>query len=267
MEIEREGLEQTWYADLFHSLSTMDRRDKESHTVLKGISVLHTRIRDEIKQGGASDKLFVRLQRLYKESIVCSERELSACQAANLRLSKLIDLKKRPRESEISSFEPKDNQLEPPIKKHRSTILSSLNEPLEKWNGKGEVPQLCGCVPAYPDYIVAAGQQVAARTSKPRDSEDVWILATVIGYHADKNRYEVEDIMGEDVYGEGEENEQPANQKNYFLPRRAVIPLPLLEPPYDHVPSLHYAVGSNVLALYPQTTCFYPGTIVATPNK
>ena len=52
--------------------------------------------------------------------------------------------------------------------------------------------------PCDSTYIVPEGHQVAARISKPKDVEETWILASVIHFHTDKTRYEVEDIMEEE---------------------------------------------------------------------
>ncbi|WFD26187.1 hypothetical protein MNAN1_001164 [Malassezia nana] len=64
-------------------------------------------------------------------------------------------------------------------------------------------------------------------------SEEEWILATVIGtIQGDKYRYVVQDAEDESSGG-----------------------------PVDTLPSEDYAVGARVLALYPDTSCFYWATV------
>ena len=48
-----------------------------------------------------------------------------------------------------------------------------------------------------------------------------------------------------------------------------VIPLPTALPDFTkvHPPESEFERGDQVLALYPNTTCFYPGTVVQSPGK
>ncbi|KAI8380230.1 SGF29 tudor-like domain-containing protein [Blakeslea trispora] len=97
--------------------------------------------------------------------------------------------------------------------------------------------------------------QVAARQpSKEKDKSEEWILAVVIQYHADKNKYEVEDV-DQDDYGE---------KQRYMLPPRYVIPVLSSE---EARSSPEILAQQDVLALYPGTTCFYKATVVAPPSK
>ena len=56
-----------------------------------------------------------------------------------------------------------------------------------------------------------------------------------------------------------------AGAKHYMLARRAVIPLPLSEPANSSISSCFFAANTPIMALYPQTTCFYPGRVVERP--
>lgn len=42
---------------------------------------------------------------------------------------------------------------------------------------------------------------MAARQTKEKDKNEEWILAVVLQYHSDKNKYQVEDV-DQDDYGE-----------------------------------------------------------------
>eukprot|EP00128_Syssomonas_multiformis_P002462 Colp12_sorted_trinity150504_noHs@30177 len=174
-----------------------------------------------------------------------------------------------------------------------SAIINSLNASLPRWTKKGSVflkpsasllrpnfklvvfdvqtmapanfltflcfprtpPALCGSNPAPNNYIVPVGDQVAARTSQPGEEQVDWILATVVRYLPGQYKYEVEDIM---------EDDSSTGKKKYLLPSRAIIPLPKWEADPSQGP--FFNIGDTVLALYPQTTCFYAASVVDVPK-
>ncbi|KAI9307270.1 SGF29 tudor-like domain-containing protein, partial [Cunninghamella echinulata] len=102
--------------------------------------------------------------------------------------------------------------------------------------------------------ILLPGTSVAARQPKQKEKNEEWILAVVLNFHPDKNKYQVEDVE-QDEYGQ---------KQKYTLQPRNVIPIPTAGDP-DFLPEIH--VGQDVLALYPGTTCFYRATVAQTPNK
>ncbi|KAI8369365.1 SGF29 tudor-like domain-containing protein [Radiomyces spectabilis] len=98
------------------------------------------------------------------------------------------------------------------------------------------------------------GTSVAARQPKQKDKNEEWILAVVISYHADKNKYQVEDV-DQDEFGQ---------KQRYMLQPRNVIPVP----DGDEMRNFpETSAGLDVLALYPGTTCFYKATVIAPPSK
>ncbi|KAL4251861.1 SAGA-associated factor 29 [Abortiporus biennis] len=93
-----------------------------------------------------------------------------------------------------------------------------------------------------------------------RDEE--WILAVVTKcINQDKNRYEVQDP-------EPQEDGQPGACYNTTL--RAIIPLPDPNAPPDSAEHLsaypEFPTGSVVMALYPDTSCFYRAEVIASPR-
>ncbi|KAL0961072.1 hypothetical protein HGRIS_006056 [Hohenbuehelia grisea] len=93
--------------------------------------------------------------------------------------------------------------------------------------------------------------------------ENTWILAVVTKcINADKNRYEVQDA-------EPQEDGQPGLCYNTTL--RAIIPLP--DPNAAPGSSSHltayqeFPAKSTVMALYPDTSCFYRAEVIATPKE
>ncbi|OSD07247.1 hypothetical protein PYCCODRAFT_1430489 [Trametes coccinea BRFM310] len=100
----------------------------------------------------------------------------------------------------------------------------------------------------------------ADSTAGGKDEE--WILAVVTKcINQDKNRYEVQDP-------EPQEDGQPGQRYNTTL--RAIIPLPDPNAPPDSAAHLNaypeFVAGSTVMALYPDTSCFYRAEVIASPR-
>ncbi|KAF8516827.1 SGF29 tudor-like domain-containing protein [Hysterangium stoloniferum] len=91
---------------------------------------------------------------------------------------------------------------------------------------------------------------------------ETWILAVVKKcINQDKNRYEVQDI-------EEQDNGQPGQSWNTTLRNLIPLPDPLAPPNSAMHPNSYeeYPVGSIVMGLYPDTSCFYRAEVVAAPG-
>ncbi|KAG0352076.1 SAGA HAT/Core module component [Gamsiella multidivaricata] len=93
--------------------------------------------------------------------------------------------------------------------------------------------------------VIPVGHQVAARTPKDKNKPEEWILARVLSYSAEKNKYHIEDDEA-DEYGK----------------KMSVI---MIADDQDDIPE--FPAGHTVLALYPLTTCFYKAIVVQPPSK
>ncbi|CAD6196892.1 unnamed protein product [Caenorhabditis auriculariae] len=91
------------------------------------------------------------------------------------------------------------------------------------------------------------GDAVAAFSNKN------WILGEIIG-HLPGGKYEVRDV----------DEEQQKKAKAIF-PRYRLIPLPRFRADPQHDPHALFPLDAIVLALYPQTTCFYKGVVHKVP--
>ena len=120
---------------------------------------------------------------------------------------------------------------------------------------------LCGSIPVKSSWEITPGHQVAALVSKPKDPEERWILGTVVKMDKDR-KYIIEDIMETNSF---DFTAAPIIKERYTLSRKNVLPLPrwTCRP---GLPGTFYSVGSEVLALYPQTTCFYPAVVQSAPT-
>lgn len=133
-------------------------------------------------------------------------------------------------------------------------MLLNCAQTLPLWLGAcGEKPPpLCGSIPPEPNYIVKVGD-MAACLVRGAEGEENWILAEVNGYNASTGRYEVVDIDEE-------------QKETHTLSRRRVYPLPLRRANPETNPEALYHEGSIVMALYPQTTCFYKAYVSQPPT-
>ncbi|XP_001606291.2 SAGA-associated factor 29 [Nasonia vitripennis] len=134
-------------------------------------------------------------------------------------------------------------------------MLLSTAQTLPLYIGKtpgAKAPPLCGAIPAEPTYIAKMGDMVAALV-KGSEEEENWILAEVVHFNPTTNKYEVDDIDEE-------------QKDRHILSRRRVVPLPLMRADPETDPHALFAKGSIVMALYPQTTCFYKAVVNHLPT-
>lgn len=125
------------------------------------------------------------------------------------------------------------------------------------WDNTGRAPYLCGKVRWPSDLEIPPGFMVVVKVSKARETPN-WILGTVMRYFAFKNKYEVEDLDVSDDYD--------CIRKTYVLSAKVIIPLPYIVPSVFNQET-EFAIDDNVIALYPQTTSFYPATVLDVPSN
>jgi SAGA-associated factor 29 len=159
----------------------------------------------------------------------------------------------------------------------RGVLMSILNQAaltLPLWIGDigQDAPPLCGNIPPEKSYICKPGDKVAAKvknvstddpdtsmssaSSTPEDNEDEenWILAKIVSYNPITKKYDIDDIDADE------------GQERYTLSKKRILPLPLWRAnPITDADAI-FAKDSMVLALYPQTTCFYRGIVSESPT-
>ncbi|OAJ41093.1 hypothetical protein BDEG_24739 [Batrachochytrium dendrobatidis JEL423] len=195
---------------------------------LQRMNKVHGKIADrqEAKEG-FSVKAAVKLGMIYKDAIEKAEQELRVVQRAYDHLTRLISLRESSESAGIDSKR----------KKRRAESKSTVNV---KRTRVSEV----GLDTVQPDF--ETGDQVVAKIEE-------WILANMIGYAADKGKYEVEDAE--------EDDEKPGIKKRYFVSSKMLIQIPK-----DTTNIKEFSVKQKVLALFPSTTCFYQATVVLPPS-
>merc|ERR1719430_2124769 len=88
---------------------------------------------------------------------------------------------------------------------------------------------------------------VAALVKGPEDEN--WILAEVVSFNASTGKYDDEDKV------------------RHTLSKRKIIPLPTMRANPETSPEALHDPGTTVMAIYPQTTCFYKGVIKEAPSS
>ncbi|XP_040295498.1 SAGA-associated factor 29 isoform X1 [Bufo bufo] len=198
-----------------------------------------------------------KLRGLYTTAKADAEAE---CNILRRSLDKIAEIKSLLEERRIAAkIAGLYHDSEPPRKTMRRGVLMTLLQQsamtLPLWIGKpGEKPPpLCGAIPASSDYVAKPGDKVAARV-KAVDGDEQWILAEVVSYSHAANKYEVDDIDEE-------------GKERHTLSRRRIIPLPQWKANPETDPEALFQKDQLVLALYPQTTCFYRALIHTPPQR
>ncbi|KAJ6508795.1 SGF29 tudor-like domain-containing protein [Mycena sanguinolenta] len=227
---------------------------------------------DNVKQ------IYRKLHGGLEEVQAISDREVKAIDDAIERLDVLIALRKAPESAEKRIKRPRPpSPSSTPVPPAPATAVPnrvSITLPARASVG----PSPAAPVPRGPKGLLArqlplqenrkvAFHQPSGKPSgggKPStdSGENNWILAVVVRcLNNDKNRYEVQDP-------EPQENGQPGLCYNTTL--KAIIPLPDLNAPVgspSHLSSYQeFPPGSTVMALYPDTSCFYRAEVISTPK-
>ncbi|KJE89440.1 hypothetical protein CAOG_00906 [Capsaspora owczarzaki ATCC 30864] len=195
------------------------------------------------------------LQQLYATNVAKSAAQLQTLRDVQSRLRAVIDVKRnRIRETQLAALHSADVGKRT---KRRSSVINSIVGYLPTWRGSSSVlPPRVGCVAPDIAYRVPNGEQVAAYNAAVEEPDDRWILATVV--NSDSQQYEVEDIV-EDVNVD-------TSQTRHWLPAKCIVALPTWQPePHRH--EAFISKGTHVMALYPQTTCFYPAVVFSPPTE
>ncbi|KAH7639276.1 SAGA-associated factor 29 [Dermatophagoides farinae] len=206
-----------------------------------------------------------RLKSLFDKAVLDCEKEADAVRLS-LDLIQEIRNYSRSRQKKMQyAFKNKKSFI------RRGQMIKILNDcahTLPLWIGRSvneKPPPLCGAIPADLEYIPKIGDLVAAliptasdiikpstsisHLNNPNHTGD-WILAEVV--HVNGNKFEIDDI-------DEEQNER------HYLTRRSLIPLPLYRANPETNPEALHKRDTRVLALYPQTTCFYRGKVLHAP--
>lgn len=231
--------------ELMKSLRRYEEVRKSSLTSLEAINSSH-------RQAEAEDKLTPagqsKLLKQYQEGISGCEKEEEELRKALDRIYHIRELRNSMRLAARASGNKENIRRAAHMK-----MLAISAQTIPLWVGRDgeEPPELCGCIPADPNFTAEQGDMVAALVKGQDD--DNWILAEVVSFNPVTGKYDVDDIDEE-------------QKDRHTLSRRKVIPLPRWRANPDTCPEALYEKGTTVMAIYPQTTCFYKGIIKEQPS-
>lgn len=251
--------------ELQQMMSHIQEERNRSADNLSNINKTHEKMRHETR---VSAYFKSKLKGLYRTAIADAKTESELIQQT---MEKVKEVKRSQSEKQgISSSESKTSQYskvafsEERRKGMRRGVLMSMLQQnavnLPVWDSimDESPPPLCGAIPADSNYICQSGDHVAARVKYPEEEEQ-YILAEVVSFNVAIGKYDVEDI---DYSEEEGKNEKERHQ----LSRRRIIPLPLHKADPQVNPEALFLPKQTVLALYPQTTCFYKAMIHSVPK-
>jgi SAGA-associated factor 29 len=224
---------------------------------------------------------YKRLSSALKEVQQINDQEVKAIDSVLEKLDVLIALRKAPESQEKRNKRPRPpsptataSSVTPPLMSatrpvttqatsSRSSIGPSPAIPFSR-EPKARREALAKQLPLQEGRKVAFHPPVgkAADGSTAEADENTWILAVITKcINQDKNRYEVQDA-------EPQEDGQPGQCYNTTL--RAIIPLPdpsALSTSATHLNAYQeFPAGSTVMALYPDTSCFYRAEVISSPR-
>ncbi|CAM1154786.1 CCDC101 (predicted) [Pycnogonum litorale] len=222
-----------------------DEHSRSEHN-LTNIGKTHERIQHEQK---LSPYYKTKLRGLYNTAMQDVESEEEILRRALGAVHSIRSIRNEKRLAARHSDRPKETIRRGALMKMLQQ--SALTLPLFIGKIGEDPPPLCGAIQAEPNYIAKVGDMVASLVKGP-DGDENWILAEVFHYNTSTNKYDVDDIDEE-------------QKERHTLSRRRVIPLPLMRANPDTNVEALFPKGMLVMALYPQTTCFYPAIVQELP--
>lgn len=231
--------------ELMKTLKKCDSARKVSEAGLDVVNAQHKEVEAEGLFSVASQG---KLVKSYQQSIGESEKEEEELRRAVEKIYQIRSLRNEMRLAARASGNKENIRRAAHMK-----MLANSAQTIPLWVGQeGEQPpQLCGAIQADQNYVANMGDMVAALVKGPEDEN--WILAEVVSYNHGTGKYDVDDIDEE-------------QKDRHTLSKRKVIPLPTMRANPETSPEALYETGTTVMAIYPQTTCFYKGVIKDQPQ-
>ncbi|OAE21787.1 hypothetical protein AXG93_2550s1250 [Marchantia polymorpha subsp. ruderalis] len=131
------------------------------------------------------------------------------------------------------------------------TNNTPADDQMPSLTSESPVPSEATSQPPSPGSEISVGDEVAANVSSEGEETDVWIVARVVELLANGNMIHVLDEIPDEV---------GASLKQFVLPQHHIIPFPN----QSTAASIRSMIskGSEVLAVYPDSTTLYKATVV-----
>lgn len=169
---------------------------------------------------------------------------LKACESEGEYIRRLLGEIEKIRRAEFR------NKMKTHLKRHALMQLINLQGtslPLFVGGVDGFPPPFVGAIAIPESMPLKSGDSVAAYV------DENWILAEVVAVNP-AGRYDVKDVDDE-------------QKVRLTIARRRLIPLPKWRADPERDAHALFPVEALVLALYPQTTCFYKGVVQRVPQQ
>eukprot|EP00743_Colponemidia_sp_Colp-15_P007157 GILK01007724.1.p1 GENE.GILK01007724.1~~GILK01007724.1.p1 ORF type:complete len:266 (+),score=34.76 GILK01007724.1:73-870(+) len=220
--------------ELWQKICSLNKLAEESDQLLKKINRFHQMFQEQdlTKSIKARRKVVSELKPAYVEALTTWRSLERDCETTSKRLS---------------AHKRSGGTSETPHSKKAKTDVSTVHEPDQvEWDGKGPLP---------------TGFKVAACVGRSHDPP-LWILATIGRYMANHKRYEVFDADPQPASDDEGGGTKPPTR--HVVPSNLVLPLPREGYPEYMA---EFPKNSVVFAMFPNTTTFYPATVVTAPKK
>ncbi|KAI8813308.1 SGF29 tudor-like domain-containing protein [Cladochytrium replicatum] len=224
---------ETWRA-VGVELTALERLQRENEEISKKFERIHSKLAKQGEERTFNLKEANRLLEIYNEAYLKTAEEQSVISKAIERLDILAALK-------VATETGVDVKRKKRKLDEKPKVRSSSSIPLAKRTRTME---------DVPKTRLQVGDKVAIRPQK----NNFHILAIIIKYLAETNKYEVEDA-------EDDENDPQGERKRYIFPPKAIIPIP------KEARDTEFPEGRTVIALFPQTSCFYKAVVKCSPSK
>jgi len=232
--------------ELMKTLKKCEGSRKVSET---GLEVVNTQHKEVESEGVLSVASQGKLMKSYQQAVGEAEKEEEELRRALDKIYQIRTLRNEMRLAARASGNKENIRRAAHMK-----MLANSAQTIPLWVGQegDQPPQLCGAVSADQNYVANTGDMVAALVKGPEDEN--WILAEVVSFSHSTGKYDVDDIDEE-------------QKDRHTLSKRKVIPLPTMRANPETSPEALYEKGTTVMAIYPQTTCFYKGVIKDQPGS
>ncbi|XP_015127064.1 SAGA-associated factor 29 [Diachasma alloeum] len=233
---------------IFQLLQDIEKERSRSETNLNNLTKAHEKAAPDDK---VTPYYQQKLKSLYTASVQDAQQEEELLRSALTKINEIRSIRNE-RRIQARNAGNKETIRRGALMK----MLQSTAATLPLYIGKtpsAKPPPLCGAIPADSTYIAKMGDMVAALV-KGSEEEENWILAEVVHYNPTTNKYEVDDIDEE-------------QKDRHTLSKRRVVPLPLMRANPETDAHALFPKGSIVMALYPQTTCFYKAVVNQLPTS
>ncbi|TPX35220.1 hypothetical protein SmJEL517_g02322 [Synchytrium microbalum] len=203
-----------------------------------------------------SDQTIIKINKAHQK---LTSRELETLNSKNA--TKLLELYKEAEDQAVLEKKKSQelvDQLAALVSLREASETSDskkLKRKVDDIKGKsgGPVQKKAKSEASTPNAVPVGGLNPGDKVAVKPQGHDSWILAELIKWDTEKNKWEIEDV---------EADEDTEVKKHYYFHPKRFIPIPK-----DVSKKPEFQLGQQVLALYPGTSCFYSASVMIPPSR